>query len=63
MDKNKIRELLYVVADGEYKDFNSKIINTVDKDRFIGVRTPEQKVKFHARLLTDKRKVAFFWDS
>lgn len=41
MDKNKIRELLYAAADGAYKDFNSKIINTVDKDRFIGVRTPE----------------------
>ena len=36
--------MLYTAADNVYKDFNSSLITTVDKNRFIGVRTP----KLHA---------------
>jgi 3-methyladenine DNA glycosylase AlkD len=41
--KNKesdILRLLYASADEKYRDFNSALIPTVDKSRFIGVRTP-----------------------
>ena len=40
MNKTKILDLLYAAADKGYKDFNSSLIPTVDKDCFIGVRTP-----------------------
>ena len=38
---NSIIKLLYTAADGVYRDFSSKIIPTVDKDKIIGVRTPK----------------------
>ena len=39
-DKNMIVDSLYAAADAVYRDFNSKIISSVDKDKIIGVRTP-----------------------
>ena len=37
---DKILKDLFSFQDIEYKDFNSKLIPTVDKDLIIGVRTP-----------------------
>ena len=39
-ENKKIIESLYAAADGIYRDFSSKLIPTVDKDKIIGVRTP-----------------------
>ena len=39
--KKTILDSLYAAADAVYRDFNSKIISTVDKDKIIGVRTPK----------------------
>lgn len=36
-----IRDELFKMQDIKYRDFNSKLIPTVDKKLFIGVRTPE----------------------
>ena len=36
-----IRNELFKMQDMDYRDFNSKLIPTVDKGLFIGVRTPE----------------------
>ena len=37
----EIKEQLFLLADEKYRDFQTKLIPTADKDRFIGVRTPE----------------------
>ena len=39
--KKTILDSLYAAADAVYRDFNSKIISSVDKDKIIGVRTPK----------------------
>ncbi len=39
-DENEIRNSLYAAADAVYRDFNSSLITTVDKNCVIGVRTP-----------------------
>ncbi len=39
-NKNIVLDSLYAVADAVYRNFNSKIISSVDKDKIIGVRTP-----------------------
>ena len=39
-NKNMILDSLYAAADAVYRDFNSKLVPTVDKDKIIGVRTP-----------------------
>ena len=36
-----LREKLFSKKDGKYRDFQSKIIPTVSKDKIIGVRTPD----------------------
>ena len=46
-DKQKILNSLYAAADVVYRDFNSKLIPSVDKKCFIGVRT--QKLRAMAR--------------
>lgn len=40
MTKEKIRERLLSLRDEKYRDFNSALIPTVDKERLIGIRTP-----------------------
>lgn len=47
MKQNSIVNLLYTAADNVYKDFNSSLITTVDKKRFIGVRTPKLRAISH----------------
>ena len=39
-NKNIILDSLYAAADAVYRDFNSKLVPTVDVDKIIGVRTP-----------------------
>jgi len=39
-NKNIVLDSLYAAADAVYRDFNSKIIPTVDSNKIIGVRTP-----------------------
>lgn len=40
MTTAEIRERLFLLADEKYKDFQSKLMPTVDKNKIIGVRTP-----------------------
>ena len=44
MRNTEIREKLFCLADEEYKDFQSKLMPTVDKDKVIGVRTPALRI-------------------
>lgn len=44
MNKKCILDSLYSGADLKYRDFNSSLVPTVDKSRFIGVRTPQLRV-------------------
>ena len=37
----EITNELFKMQDEKYRDFNSKLIPTVDKESMIGVRTPE----------------------
>lgn len=37
---NNIKEQLFLLADENYRDFHSKLIPTVEKEKIIGVRTP-----------------------
>ena len=41
--KDEIRRRLFELQDPEYRDFNAKIVNNIDKERMIGVRSPELK--------------------
>ena len=47
MNKKDIIESLCAAADLKYRDFNSSLIPTVDKSRFIGVRTPQLRALAH----------------
>ena len=38
--KKEIRDTLLLMGEDEYKDFSSKLMPTVDKERVIGIRTP-----------------------
>ena len=40
MTKSQITEKLFSMSDEKYKDFQSALMPTVDKDKVIGVRTP-----------------------
>ena len=39
----KLTEELLKIGDSKYKDFNSKLVPNIDKDRIIGVKNPEVK--------------------
>lgn len=41
MSLNEIRAELFKMQDMDYRDFNSKLIPTVDKESMIGIRTPD----------------------
>ena len=41
MNLNEIRTELFKMQDMDYRDFNSKLIPTVDKESMIGIRTPD----------------------
>ena len=40
MTNSQITEKLFSLADEKYKDFQSKLMPTVDKSKVIGIRTP-----------------------
>ena len=46
-DKINILDSLYAAQDVAYRDFNSSLITTVDKSKFIGVRTPILRAMAH----------------
>ena len=41
MNKDRIREELFAMQDKKYRDFQAKLIPTVDPETVIGVRTPQ----------------------
>jgi len=53
--KERIREELFKLQDVEYRDFQSKLIPNVDRDYFIGIRTPELR-KYAKALVKDVSK-------
>ena len=56
----EIREYLYAKQDREYRDFQSKLFPTVEKDSVIGVRTPE--LRKYAKQWVKKSSVREFLD-
>ena len=53
---DKILNDLFSFQDIEYKNFNAKLIPTVDKDLIIGVRTPELR-NYAKKLFKEDEKV------
>lgn len=43
MNKDRIREELFTLQDKKYRDFQAKLIPTVDPETVIGVRTPQMR--------------------
>lgn len=61
MNSNEIRVELFKMQDIAYRDFNSKLIPTVDKSLFIGVRTPE--LRKYAKQLAKREDIEEFLHS
>ena len=61
MDTARIREELFNFRDEKYRDFQAKLIPTVDKDTMIGVRTPELR-KLAKQLVKDQDVESFLSD-
>lgn len=55
---NDIRAELFKMQDVDYRDFNSKLIPTVDKESMIGIRTPE--LRKYAKAIGKKEEVKEF---
>ena len=55
---DKIQEDLFKLQDKKYRDFQFKLIPTVDKDNIIGVRTPE--LRSYARSLVKNNEYLSF---
>lgn len=55
---NDIRTELFKMQDMDYRDFNSKLIPTVDKESMIGIRTPE--LRKYAKAIGKKEEVKEF---
>lgn len=58
MTIDEIREELFALQDIKYRDFQSKLIPTIDPDSMIGVRTPELR-KLSKRLSKEEGISAF----
>nr|WP_315104406.1 DNA alkylation repair protein [uncultured Catonella sp.] len=58
---NEIKNELFKMQDEKYRDFNSKLIPTVDKETMIGVRTPE--LRKYAKQLVKREDVREFLHS
>ena len=58
---DEIRNELFKMQDTDYRDFNSKLIPTVDKSLFIGVRTPE--LRKYAKQLAKREDIEEFLHS
>ncbi|RRJ16633.1 DNA alkylation repair protein [Lachnoanaerobaculum orale] len=61
MNLNEIRAELFKMQDMDYRDFNSKLIPTVNKSLFIGVRTPE--LRKYAKQLAKREDIEEFLHS
>ena len=61
MSVEEIRRELFGLRDTEYRDFQSKLIPTADKNIFIGVRTPELR-RYAKQLLGTEAGDAFLDD-
>ena len=61
MNLNEIRVELFKMQDMDYRDFNSKLIPTVDKSLFVGVRTPE--LRKYAKQLAKREDIEDFLHS
>lgn len=61
MDVSKIREKLFELKDLKYKDFQSSLISNVEKDLFIGVRTPQLRA-FAREIVNDEDTIDFLKD-
>ena len=61
MNKDRIREELFALQDKKYRDFQAKLIPTVDPETVIGVRTPQMR-KLAKRLYkeTDPEELEVF---
>ena len=53
-----IKNRLFAMQDGKYRDFTSKLIPTVEKSRIIGVKTPELR-KFSREIFKEKNYEIF----
>ena len=58
---NDIRTELFKMQDMDYRDFNSKLIPTVDKESMIGIRTPELR-KYAKQLVKSSEVKEFLQD-
>ena len=58
---NEIREHLFSMQDTKYRDFQAKLIPTVEADSVIGVRTPELR-KYATELIRQGEYDAFLQD-
>ena len=58
---DEIRNELFKMQDTAYRDFNSKLIPTLDKSLFIGVRTPE--LRKYAKQLAKREDIEEFLHS
>ena len=61
MSINEIREELFSMQETEYRDFQSKLIPTVDPETIIGVRTP--LLRKYAKSLAGSEDASVFLDS
>ena len=57
--RSKIQQKLFALQDLSYRDFQSKLMPTVDKEKVIGVRTPALR-KFAKELAKDREAAARF---
>lgn len=60
MSVDEIRKELFKLQDQKYRDFQSKLIPTVDPDTVIGVRTPE--LRKYAKKLAKQEDITEFLD-
>lgn len=58
----EIRDALFALQDTAYRDFNARLIPTVDKATVIGVRVPQVRA-LAKRLAAEKKDVAPFLDA
>ena len=58
---DEIKNELFKMQDMDYRDFNSKLIPTVDKESMIGVRTPE--LRKYAKQLAKREDIEEFLHS
>ena len=61
MNREEIRQQLFAMQDTDYREFQVKLIPTVDPEKVIGVRTPQLR-KFAKELAKDPEAASFLED-